>query len=39
MAPEILVPAMDLARQLLAGFGYRLRDVVICLRLGGGKWR
>ena len=39
MAPEILVPAMDLARQLLAGFRYRPRDVVICWRLGGGKRR
>ena len=39
-APEILAPAIDLARQLLAGFRYRLRDpVVIHLRLGGGKWR
>jgi hypothetical protein len=35
MAPEILVPAMDLARQLLAGFRYRHRDMVTCLRLGG----
>ena len=37
MTPEILVPAMDLGRQLLGGFRYRLRDVVICSRLGGGK--
>ena len=40
MTPGILAPAIDLARQFLAGFGYRLRDpVVIRLRLGGGKWR
>jgi hypothetical protein len=37
---EILAPAIDLARQLLAGCGYRLRDpAVIRLRLGGGKGR
>jgi hypothetical protein len=40
MPPEILAPAIDLARQGLAGFRYRLRDpMVIRLRLGGGKWR
>ena len=40
MAPEILAPAIDLARQLLAGFRYRLRDPeVIRLSSGGGKRR
>jgi hypothetical protein len=39
-APEIPTPAIDLARQLLAGFRYRLGDpAVIRSRLGSGKWR
>ena len=37
-APEIPAPAIDLARQLLARFRYRLGDpAVIRSRLGGGK--
>jgi hypothetical protein len=40
MPPEILAPAIDKARQLLAGLRHRLRDpMVIRLRLGDGKWR